>query len=60
VEALSVGDLDEVNLWLRGDVRGNRNPGSAIGRGLRALATRLLGGQRRSYSEQSPTFRPTS
>lgn len=60
VEALSVGDLDEVNLWLRGDGRGSRNPGSAIGRGLRALATRLLGGQRRSYSEQSPSFRPSS
>lgn len=64
VESLSVSDLDEVNLWLRGDlqpaVRGEANPGSALGRGLRALATRLLGGQRRTLSEQSPTFRPVN
>jgi hypothetical protein len=62
VEALSVSDLDEVNRWLSGDlspaVRGQRNPGSALGRGLRSLATRLLGGERRTYEEQSPTFRP--
>lgn len=62
VEALSVSDLDEVNRWLRGDlqpaVRGDRNPGTALGRGLRALATRLLGGERREYAEQSATFRP--
>lgn len=64
VESLSVGDLDEVNRWLRGDlepaVRGDRNPGTALGRGLRSLATRLLGGERRTLSDQSPTFRPVS
>lgn len=63
VEALSVSDLDELNRWLSGDlspaVRGERNPGSALGRGLRSLATRLLGGERRTYEEQSPTFRPS-
>jgi hypothetical protein len=57
VEALSVSDLDEVNRWLSGDltpaVRGERNPGSALGRGLRSLASRLLGGERREYTEQS-------
>ncbi len=62
VEALSVSDLDEVNRWLRGDlspaVRGERNAGSAITRGVRSLATRLLGGERREYSERSPSFRP--
>lgn len=62
VEALSVSDLDEVNRWLRGDlspaVRGERNAGSAVTRGLRSLATRLLGGERREYSERSPSFRP--
>ena len=62
VESLGVDDLDEVNRWLRGDlqsaVRGDRNPGTALGRGLRALATRLLGGERREYSEQSASFRP--
>jgi len=62
VEALSVSDLDEVNRWLSGDlspaVRGERNPGSALGRGIRSLASRRLGGERREYEEQSPTFRP--
>ncbi len=63
VESLGVDDLDEVNRWLRGDlqpaVRGERNPGTALGRGLRALAARLLGGERREYEERSPTFRPS-
>ena len=62
MESLSVSDLDEVNRWLRGElqptVRGERNPGTALSRGIRSLATRLLGGERREYSEQSPSFRP--
>ena len=62
VEALSVSDLDEVNRWLSGElqptVRGERNPTSALTQGLRSLATRLLGGERREYAERSPSFRP--
>ncbi len=62
VEALSITDLDEVNRWLRGElqptVRGERNPGTALGRGLRSLAARLLGGERREYTERSASFRP--
>lgn len=62
VETLSVSDLDEVGRWLRGElqpaVRGDRNPGTALTRGIRSLATRLLGGDRRQYSERSPSFRP--
>ena len=64
VEALSVSDLDEVNRWLRGDlqpsVRGERNPGTALTRGVRALAARLLGGSRRRYEARSPSFRASS
>jgi len=63
VEALSMSDLEELNRWLRGElqptVRGQRNPGTALTRGIRSLATRLLGGERREYTERSPTFRPS-
>jgi hypothetical protein len=53
VETLSLTDLDEVERWLRGElrpaVRGERNPGTVLGRGLKTLASRLLGGERREY-----------
>ena len=62
VETLSMSDLDEVERWLRGElrpaVRGRRNPGTAVGRGLKTLATRLLGGETRHYEVRSETFRP--
>ena len=62
VESLSLNDLDEVQRWLRGElrpaVRGQRNPGTALGRGLRTLATRLLGSESRHYETRSGTFRP--
>lgn len=62
VRTLSVSDLDEVNAWLRGELtpamRGERNPGTALTRGLRSLTTRLLGGERREYAARSPHFRP--
>lgn len=61
VRTLSVSDLDEVNGWLRGElqpaVRGERNPGTALTRGLRSLTTRLLGGERREYATRTGTFR---
>lgn len=61
VESLSFSDLDEVERWLRGElrpaVRGERNPGTALTRGVRTLMARLLGGQRRHYELQSGTFR---
>jgi Domain of unknown function (DUF4390) len=60
VETLSLSDLDEVERWLRGElrpaVRGERNPGTALTRGLRTLFVRLLGGERRHYEQRSPTF----
>lgn len=61
VEMLSVNDLDEVERWLRGElspaVRGERNPGTALGRGAKTLVTRLLGGEERHYQARSRVFR---
>lgn len=62
VEMLSLGDLDELENWLRGEfrpaVRGERNPGTALTRGIRTLVVRLLGGEKRRYEARSPTFTP--
>jgi len=56
-----MSDLDEVERWLSGElrpaVRGKRNPGTALGRGLSTLATRLLGGEKRRYEQRTETFR---
>ena len=61
VETLSLSDLDEVESWLRGElkpaVRGRRNPGTALTRGVRTLLVRLLGGEKRQYETRSGTFR---
>jgi hypothetical protein len=61
VEVLSMSDLDEVERWLSGElrpaVRGKRNPGTALGRGISTLATRLLGGEKRRYEQRTETFR---
>jgi len=62
VETLSLTDLDEVERWLRGElkpaVRGQKNPGTALTRGLRTLVVRLLGGEKRHYEARSATFKP--
>jgi hypothetical protein len=62
VETLSLSDLDEVERWLRGEarpaVRGQRNPGTALARGVRTLFVRMLGGDTRAYEVRSSTFRP--
>ena len=64
VEALSVSDLDQLERWLRGElrpaVRGENNPLTAIGSGALTLVTRILGGERRHYEKRSPTFRAGS
>jgi len=61
VETLSFKDLDELELWLRGEARpavqGNANPGTALGRGVRKLFARLVGGERRNLRARSGTFR---
>ena len=60
VEVLSLSDLDEVERWLRGEVRpalqGDRNPGTAVTRTVRGFFVRLLGGERRHYQTQTRTF----
>ncbi len=62
LEMLSLGDLDELELWLRGEfrpaVRGERNPGTALTRGIRTVLVRLLGGEKRRYEARSVTFTP--
>lgn len=61
VETLSFKDLDELELWLRGEARpavqGTANPGTALGRGVRKLFARLVGGERRNLRTRSGTFR---
>ncbi len=62
VEMLSVNDLDELEAWLRGEVRpavrGDRNPGTALERGARTLLVRILGGERRRYAARTGKFVP--
>ena len=62
VETLSLSDLDEVNRWLKGELKpavsGKKNPGTALGRGLRTIVVRLLGGEKRHYEARTGTFRP--
>lgn len=61
VEMLSLSDLDEVERWLRGElkpaVRGEKNPGTALTRGVRTIVVRLLGGEKRHYEARTGTFR---
>jgi hypothetical protein len=60
VATLSNNDLDEIDRWLRGElspaVRGQRNPGTAIGRGMRRLLVRVLG-EERHLESRTPAFR---
>ena len=60
IEVLSLSDLDEVERWLRGEVRpalrGDRNPGTAVTRTVRSFFVKLLGGERRHYQTQTRTF----
>jgi hypothetical protein len=62
VETLSLSDLDEVQRWLRGELKpavsGKKNPGTALGRGVRTLVVRLLGGEKRHYEARTGAFRP--
>ncbi len=62
IESLSLTELDEVEQWLRGElkpaVRGQKNPGTAVSRGVRTVMVRLLGGEKRRYEARSAAFRP--
>ncbi|MFN2397701.1 MAG: DUF4390 domain-containing protein [Gemmatimonadaceae bacterium] len=62
IEAISVSDLDELERWLRGElrpaVRGKKSAGTAVSRGIQTLMIKLLGGEQRHYETRSATFRP--
>jgi len=62
VVMLSVSDISEVQRWLQGEatpaIEGKQNAGTALGRGLGTLFTRMLGGQVRTYHSHSAIFRP--
>lgn len=61
VETLSLTELDEVERWLRGElkpaVRGQRNPVTPVTKGLRTVFVRLIGGERRHFELRSGSFR---
>jgi hypothetical protein len=63
VEMISLGDLDEVERWLRGElspaVRGQRNPGGVLGRGLRGAFLKLIGAEQRHYEATTKVFKPS-
>jgi len=60
VSILGASDLDEVNRWLKGElepaIHGERDPGTALTRSLRRLASRVLGGDSRHDDARTPTF----
>jgi hypothetical protein len=61
VDVVSLSDLDEVERWLRGElrpaVRGQRNPGGVVGRGIRTLFLRIIGAEKRHYEARTKIFR---
>ena len=61
VEVLSLTDLDELERWLRGElkpaIRKPQKTGTALTRGLRTLVVRMLGGTKRHYEARTGTFR---
>lgn len=60
VGALEVSDLDELERWLKGEanpaMRGKRSPASALTRGMRTLASRILGGEIRRLEARTITM----
>ena len=60
LQVLEVSDLDELERWIRGEagpaVRGERNPAGAVTRGLRTLASRILGGEVRRLEAKTPAI----
>jgi hypothetical protein len=61
VQILGASDLDEVNRWLKGELEpalhGERNPGTALTRSIRMLASRLLGGDYAELDFTTPPFK---
>jgi hypothetical protein len=63
VEVLSLGDLDELQHWLRGEVSAEDSDvgddaARILGRGLKRLFIRLIGLSARKYEARTELFRP--
>jgi hypothetical protein len=63
VEILSLGDLEELEHWLRGEVAGDEGDvggsvAGAVARGLKRLFIRLIGLSARNYAARTEMFRP--
>ena len=58
VEILSLGDLAELEHWLKGEVRGDGDLGGAVTRGLKRLFIRMIGLSARKYEARTAPFRP--
>ena len=56
MNGMSVSDMDQLELWLRG-ARWGGTGASALGSGVRTLMLRMLGGERQHYTGRSATFR---
>lgn len=60
VQILGASDLDEVNRWRKGEfepaIHGERDPGTALTRSIRMLASRVLGGESRQFEAATPRF----
>jgi hypothetical protein len=57
VQALTETDLDAIQHWIKGTkAKGSNNPLSVLGRGVRSLLSRVLGGDKRHYETQSGVF----
>jgi hypothetical protein len=60
VETMDVSDLDELQQWMKGELtpamRGKRNPGTALTRGIKRFLLIVMGAKQRPYSATSPTF----
>lgn len=61
IEAMSVSDLDELQRWLRGELKPavqlKNNPATAIKNGVGTLLARVLGGEKQHYVRRSATFK---
>ena len=55
VRTLTESDLDALQQWWRG-TNGKSNPLSVVGRGIGKLLSRVLGGAKRHYEQQSGEF----
>jgi hypothetical protein len=57
IQALTESDLDALQHWARGTkAQGSSNPLSALGRGMRSLLSRVLGGDKRKIVQPSGVF----